>query len=263
MSSSTTSRPVTLHEQLAAKDQLEAQAAKCRTQLTATFSSKRHLFEEKRKSFTPTVEGYQPESAIESTLQSTVKEELDWITPFLAKGLDASLQVAEANTQARADIVLENGQLIATGVPATALLELDKRIAEVKVLVEAIPTLDPAKGFQLDTDHAKAQFGVFKAREVRKPRTAKTKEVLELAPATEKHPRQVQVLDVDKQIGTIEEQEWSGLITPAAKADLIDRVEILARAIKAARSRANNVAVDRSRAYGAALIGYVLTGKTS
>lgn len=254
------SRPApTLHELLAIEGQLEGQAQKCRTQLAATFTGKRHLFEEKSKVFTPLAENAQRETSVESTLQSTVPEELDWITPFITKALDAGLQIAEANTVARADIVLEDGQVLATNVPATALLELEKRVNEVKTLIEAVPTLDPAKGFEPYASHAKKH--VFKAREVRKPRTQKMKEVLTLAPATDKHPAQVQLLDVDKVVGHVDEQEWSGLITPAAKADLITRVETLVRAVKAARSRANNVTVDRERRYGAALMSYVFNGK--
>jgi hypothetical protein len=254
------SRPSpTLHELLAIEGALEGQATKCRTQLAATFTSKRHLFEEKSKVFTPLLEGAQKDTSVESTLQSTVPEELDWITPFITKALDAGLQIAEANTQARADIVLESGETLATGVPATALLELEKRINEVKTLIEAVPTLDPAKGFEPYSSHAKKH--VFKARDVRKPRTQKAREVLTLAQATDKHPAQVQLLDVDKVIGHVDEQEWSGLITPATKAGLITRVETLVRAVKAARSRANNVEVNRERSYGAALLGYVFNGK--
>lgn len=255
-----TTRSVTLHEQLAIQGQLSNQADKCRTQLATTFGSKRHLFEEKQVVFTPLAEGSQRETSVQSTLQSTVKDELEWVSPFLAKALDAGLQVAEANTSARADLVLETGEVLATNVPATALLELDKRVNEVKLLVEAVPTLDPAKGFEPYTSHAKGA-AVFKARDVRKDRTQKVKDVITLAPPTDKHPAQVQLIDVDRKVGVIEEQEWSGLITPAAKADLIDRVEILARAVKAARSRANNVTVDRSRQYGAKLLSYVITGK--
>lgn len=251
-----------LHELLAIEGQLKSQSEKCRTQLSATFTSKRHLFEEKRKVFSPLAEGAQQETSVESTLQSTVTDELNWITPFLSKALDAGLQIAEANTSARADIVLETGETLATNVPATALLELEKRVNDVKTLIEAVPTLDPAKGFEPYTTHTKGS-GVFKARDVRKSRTQKVKEVLELAPATDKHPRQVQVLDVDRVIGTVDEQEWSGLITPSAKADLITRVEILGRAVKAARSRANNVAVESSRRYGNQLLSYVFNGKVN
>lgn len=252
-------RKTTLHELLAIENHLEGQSTKCRTQLTATFSGKRHLFEEKRKVFTPLAEGAAQESTIESTLQTTVTDELNWVAPFISKALDAALQIAEANTAARADIVLDSGVTLATGVPATALLELEKRMNEVKGLVDAIPTLDPAKGFIPAPTHAKGAL-VFEARAVRKPRTQKTKEVLELAPATDKHPRQVQVLDVDKVIGHVDEQEWSGLVTPSEKASILARVESLIRAIKAARSRANHVEVDRSRQYGDALLSYVFRG---
>lgn len=259
--STSTSRPVTLHEQLAIETALKNQSDKCRTELASTFEKKRHLFAETHKVFTPITEGAKAETTVESTIQTSVTSELSWIQPFLAKTLDASLQVAEANTSARSDIVLETGEVVATNVPATALLELEKRVAEVKTLVEAIPTLDPAKGFTIDASHA--MRGVFKAREVRKPRTQKAKEVYTLAPATDKHPAQVQLLDIDKLIGHVDEQEWSALITPADKAELIDRVEILARAVKAARSRANNVTVDRSRQYGVKLLTYVFSGKVS
>lgn len=257
---SSPSRIVTLHEQLATEGQLEAQAAKCRTQLAATFGGKRHLFEEKQVVFTPLAEGAKQETSVQSTLQTTVVEELNWIAPFVSKALDASLQVAEANTRAVADIVLESGEVLATNVPATALLELDKRVAELKVLVEAIPTLDPAKGFSTDSTHSKGS-SVFKARDVCKTRTQKDKKVITLASATDKHPAQVQLIDIDAPVGTIEEQEWSGLITPSDKADLINRVEILSRAVKAARSRANGVSVSRDIKYGDKLVQFVFKGK--
>lgn len=253
------SRPApTLHELLAVETHLENQANKTRTELAATFEKKRHLFEEKSVTFTPLAENARVETTIQSTIQTTVKEELDWLTPYLTKALDASLQVAEANTQARADIVLETGETIALAVPATALLELEKRVAEVKTLVEAIPTLDPAKGFQSDVSHSKRAF---KARDIRKPRTQKVKEVLVASPATEHHPAQTHVFDKDVVIGHTEEMEWSSLITPADKADLIGRVEIVSRAVRAARSRANNITVDQTKRIGGALLSYVFNGK--
>lgn len=257
---SSPTRTVTLHELLAVETHFENQAAKTRTELAATFEKKRHLFEEKAVTFTPLEDGKRSETIVQSTIQTTVKSELEWLTPYITKALDASLQVAEANTQARADVVLETGETIATGIPATALLELEKRVAEVKALVEAIPTLDPAKGFQTDINHGKRAF---KARDIRKTRTQKIKEVLVAAPATEHHPAQCHVFDKDVVIGHVDEQEWSSLITPADKADLISRVEIVARAVRAARSRANNVAVDQTKHIGGALLSYVFSGKVS
>ncbi len=254
-------KSITLHEQLAITKAKSNQASKCRTELTATFASKRHLFEEKQVVFRPIAETAQVQTTVERSIQSTVLSELNWVAPYLINAIDAELQVSEANTAARADIVLEGETTaLAVNVPATALLELDKRIAELKLLIEAIPTLDPAKGFVTDPTHAKANDGVFKARDVHKSRTQKVRETILLAAATEHHPAQVSLVDTDKVIGTLDEQEWSGLITPAAKADLIDRVEVVARAVKAARSRANNVVVNTTLQLGAKLVNFVISG---
>lgn len=248
-----------LHELLAVTKSLETQATKVRTELASTFEKKRHLFEEKLVTFTSSKDGLPSGTESQSTLQTTVLKEFGLLQPFLAKAIDAAYQVAEANTVARADIVLEDGTVLLTGVPATALLELEKRVEEVRQLLAATPTLDPAKGFV--TDEAKGT-GVFKARDISKTRTQKTKDVITLAPATVEHPAQVQLVDVDKPVGTIQEQEWSGLITPGAKSDYLSRAEVLGRAVRAARSRANTVEVDTGKRIGAKLLSFVF-GKTS
>lgn len=245
-----------LHELLALEGPLENQANTCRGELAATFEKKRHLFEEKRSVFISLAEGAPAVTEAQSDIQSTIQKELDWIQGFLVKSWDASYQVAEANTQARADIVLEDGTTLAKDVPATALLELEKRCAEVLALVKAVPTLDPAKGFTPDSDRGP---GYYKAREVRKNRTQKVKEVIVLYPATPEHPAQTQLIDKDVPTGTLQEQEWSALITPAAKAELIGRAEMVSRAVRQARSRANDVTVDTSKKIGKALLSYIFS----
>lgn len=243
-----------LHELLAVESNLENQAAKCRSDLVSTFEKKRHLFEEKRVTFTPAGEGTQPITETQSDIQSNVDKELKWIQSHLVKALDASYQVAEANTQARADVVLEDDAqtVLLTGVPATALLELEKRVAEIAALIAAVPTLDPAKGFTKDESR-----NLYKAREVNKSRTRKEKKVFIKYEATKEHPAQTELLDQDVVIGAIQEQEWSGLITPAEKAELINRVEIVARAVRRARSRANDVEINSQAKIGAKLLGYI------
>lgn len=243
-----------LHELLAVESALENQATKCRGDLVDTFAKKRHLFEEKRVTFIPSAEGAQAETETQSDIQTTVAAELKWIEGILVKSLDASFQVAVANTMAKADIRLEDGTLVMSGVPATALLELEKRIAEVKLLVEAIPTLDPAKGFSVDAARAD---GIYKAREVTKTRTRKSKKLYVKYEATKEHPAQTELVDEDQPVGKLQEQEWSGLITPAQKTELISRVEILAWGVRAARSRANDVDVDVNAKIGGALLKYV------
>jgi hypothetical protein len=87
-----------LHELLAAEGNLETQAIQTRTDLANTFDKKRHLFEEKRSVFTSNREGEQAQIESQSDIQSTVSKELAWLSPHLAKAIDASYQVAETNT---------------------------------------------------------------------------------------------------------------------------------------------------------------------
>ena len=231
-----------LHELLAVASNLKNQAEKCRTELVETFGKKRHLFSERIQTFSPLTEGAESVTEEKSDIQSTVDQELEWIAGHLVKALNVQYQIAEANTLARADVELEGGKVILSGVPATALLELEKTLTEgIQPLLAAIPTLDPAKGFKLDSDRP---HGIFKARDVEKPRTRKTKRVLVKYEATKEHPAQTETYDFDEITGTIRTSEWSGMITPARKADMLDRCEQLLRAVKKARSRANEIEVD-------------------
>lgn len=248
-----------LHQLLAVEGPLKGQATKVRTELKATFSSKRHLFGSKLVTFTPLAEGASPKTEEQLEIQTDVPKELAWISNILAKALDASYNIAEANTAARADVVLDDDMqtVLLQGVPATALLELEKRCSEIKELAEAIPTLDPAKGFKPDPDKG---AGIYRAREEVRDRTKKVKKILVKYPATKEHPAQTEVYDADEVIGTLRTQEWSGLLTPASKAAILERVETLQRAVKSARAKANEAEIALDKKIGEALLKYIFEG---
>ena len=63
--------------------------------------------------------------------------------------------------------------------------------------------------------------------------------------------------DEDVHVGTVREQEWSGLVTPAGKSALLNKVDVLSRAVRRARSRANDVEVDTSKKIGKDLLKYI------
>lgn len=244
-----------LHELLAVEKNMETQSAKTRTELSKTFADKRHLFSMKVVTFKPNTEGATAATESQSDIQTTVTDEMKWLSGILAKSMDASFQIDLANTVAKADVVTEDGKTVAAGLPATALLRLEHRMQEIHDLIVAVPTLDPAKGFQPDTDKGP---GYFRAREVAKVRTKKVFAPIVIVPATKEHPAQVEKLFNDEPIGTVVEQEWSSLITPAAKAELLDRCDILTRAIKKARSRANEQEIDvKEDKVGTALLKYI------
>jgi hypothetical protein len=248
-----------LHEVLGSQGQTFKQAEKVRTDLLNTFEKKRHLFGETLVRYTANAEGSEPVTESQSTLQSIVAQELEWITPILAKAMDSEATIDEGNTVARADVLLDNGATLLTQVPATQLLQLDKRLGELLQFVQGIPTLDPAKGFTLDKDRGK---GIFQAREVRKTRTKKEQVALVAIQPTQYHPGQASIITKDVEVGTIVEQEWSALITPATKATMMERVEELRRAVKQARARANDVEVKEIK-IGRQVLDYVFGPATT
>lgn len=244
-----------LHELLAVSSNLDGQAAKTRADLMATFASKRHLFGEKRVTFKSNEEGVLPVTEEQSDIQTTVRKEITWVSGILAKSIDVGHQIDVSNTLAQADIVTEDGETILKSVPATSLLQMEKRLKELHEFLVAVPTLDPAKGFQQDTDREK---GIYKAREVNKSRTKKVPKVITLAQPTKEHPAQVQVMAEDVAVGTILEQEWSALLTPATKSDILERCDVLLRAVKRARARANEYELDvASHKIGKRLLEFV------
>lgn len=248
------SKEIKLHEELAVEGNHESQWMKCQAELIETFNKRRHHFEEKKITVFPLGEGQQPTIEGQSDIQTTVDKELKWISEFIVKAWDSSYRVAEANTSARADIVLEDGTVLVEQVPATALLELEKRVNNLQTLITNIPTLDPARGFRPDADRGN---GIFQAREVTKPRTRKEKKILIKYEATKEHPAQTEVIEQDTVVAKIQEQEWSSLITPARKSELLTRVEVLARAVRRARSRANEVPVNRDAKIAEKLLSFV------
>lgn len=245
-----------LHELLAVETNLDGQAQKTRAELTKTFTDKRHLFSETLVTYKPDEENAVATVEQQSAIQSTVKSEVTWLSKILAKAWDAAHQIDVANTLAKADVLDEDtGKVILKDVPATSLLQLEKRVKELHDFIVAIPTLDPAKGFKPDPDKG---AGYFRANDVTKPRTKKVFVPLVLAPATKEHAAQVKEGWEDRPVGHVLQQEWSSLITPAMKADLLDNCDKLQRSLKKARAKANEQEVDvKAQKVSAELLEYV------
>lgn len=245
-----------LFEYLVVRDQLKTQTKKLTHDLAATFEKKRHLFEEKRKTFTPSTEaGGVPTVEEQSDIQTTVVSELKWLAGHWVKSIDVARQVEEGNTLARADVVLDDGKVLLANVPATALLELVQRADEIVSLLQTVPTLDPSKAFREDASRGE---NIFRARDVSKKRTKKIEDFIVVVPATTEHPAQVAKINKDIETGDILEQEWSGLVTPARKSDMLARAEELRRAVKSALQRANASELPTEPRAGKAIFEFVL-----
>lgn len=247
-----------LHELLAVENDQRSQAESCRTDLKETFAKKVHHFTKKIVTFKSIKEGVEDKTESQLDLQTTVKKELTWIGEKLAKAMDLGHQIDVANLAAKADVVLENGKILLKSVPCTSLLRLEHRVVELRDLVHAIPTLDPAKGFTADPSQP---VGVYKAQDKEGTRGEKVFEFVVMVPPTDKHPAQVKELMADRPIGTVLTQEWSSALTVVDKGDMLDRVEEVLRAVKKARARANEMDIDVSlNKIGDTLLKYVFGG---
>lgn len=244
-----------LHEIIAVSKQVKGQWAKVANDLITTFDKKGHNFVERLKTTTFFEEDKEPVEEFESSITTSVDEELTWLGGHFSKVVDVINDMASGNQRAMSDIVLD-GEVIFANVPVVTLVELEGKLQEFKTVLERVPTLEPAKGFELDPDRGK---GVYAARLVRKPKTKKIPRNMVLEKGEGNRPGQFHIYNEDVEIGKIEEREWSSFITPARKTEILNRAERLISAVKQARSRANEEDVNQDGASLGKVLSSILT----
>jgi len=173
-------------------------------------------------------------------LVTTVDEKLSYVEDAAIKYFDVVLQKEKTNQAAVADLEVD-GQVLATGLPATFLLGLETKLKFIRGMYEAIPTLDP--GIEWDPDTSE-KSGVYKTvHPDEKFKTAKTFQFRILVPPTDKHPAQVEKWEEQIPVGKYTTTAWSGKLSPGKKAYILGRIDKLIQAAKQARMRANNIDV--------------------
>lgn len=157
----------------------------------------------------------------------------------------------DANQQAVSDVVVD-GKTILSAVPVTFLLFLEKELVGLHTLVKSLPILDPSEDWTWDEKQ-----GVYVNQPTTTTRSKKVPKVLEKAPATDKHPAQVDVYTEDVTIGTWKTIKFSGAMPATDVAKLVARVEKLQRAVKFARESANSLDVGPTATYGDGIAAYL------
>jgi hypothetical protein len=149
----------------------------------------------------------------------------------------------DANTRARADVVVD-GTTIVAQAPVTFLLFLEKQLTDIRKAVDVLPELPSDKEWTLDT-----VTGVHRSEPRKKARTQTRKTAVTLVPAQFKEgfnplPAQAQLIDDQVITGYYTEAQFSGAIPPAKKRAILERVNKLIDATKDARQRANRLDVE-------------------
>lgn len=190
----------------------------------------------------------------ERPVTTTVPDRLAYLTDFIVDFIDVQMQKESTNQLANGDIVMEDGTVIATNVPATMLLSLERTLVQYRQIFTTIPTLPQDTEWAIDEDKG---LSIYKAKNpVKSNRTQKSFEVITLAEATKEHKAQVEKVVIEKPVGTWTTQAWSGLVTPHRKAQMLNRFDKLIQAVKKARMRANEQEIETGK-IGAALFQYI------
>lgn len=160
-----------------------------------------------------------------------------------------NLQMSKNMTNQRAVGTVEwEGEPFLVDMPVDELLGLEARLAKIRELFEAMPTLDASREW-VPAD----QIG-HNVWQVRYPEeTSKTEKIMVpvvLAPATDKHPAQVKESTKDQVIGKFTTIKRSGSVTALQKAESIKRIDALIVEVKKARMRANETPVADTKYAG-------------
>lgn len=183
-------------------------------------------------------------------IQTTVERELARALPDLKRSYDLAFTLDVANTHAAADIVVGD-QTLLQGVPVTHLMPLEKRLVDLRTVIAKLPVLDPAETWEYDENTE-----AYRSEPVKTTRGKKVPRNHEKAPATDKHPAQVEVYFEDVIVGDWTTTKFCGAITAQRKSELTKRIDDLIAAVASAREKANSMEVQDEKA-GEALLGWL------
>jgi hypothetical protein len=185
-------------------------------------------------------------------LQTRVPEVIRRTVEILERTFDVIATRDFANMIAKADVVLEDGTKLATGVPAPYLLWMEKRLDDLHTFVTKLPTLPADTEWEWEPNQ-----NCFKNKhKIETVKTAKIAYPLVLHPGTDKHPAQVVEKARDETVGHWTTHKYSGAIPTVTRNEMKAKVEALQKAVKFAREKANEVDVTDQK-IGGPILKYI------
>lgn len=193
------------------------------------------------RTYRPKEDGGEQLPSESTKVQLSAGEFLKDVARVMTDLFDVTATKDFANCVATADVVVGD-VTIATAVPVTYLLFLEKKLVDIHTFVSKIPTLDPSEEWTFDPN-----AGCFASKPAETTRTKKVFVPLVLAPATDKHPAQVKEGFEDQIAGFWKTIKFSGALPASRVAEILDRVERLQKAVKFAREEANSREVEQKK----------------
>lgn len=207
------------------------------------------------RKFTPKDEDGEQLPTEKKNVQVVVEDELTEVVAAKSEHFDVVARKDWANTEARADVVVE-GNVVLSDVPVTYLLSLEKELEDWRTYVSKLPTLDTSVVW------ASEDGGISRSEPVLKNRTKKVQKPIVLYDATEEHPAQTNLITEDVVVGQWTETSLSGAISVRRQKELLTRANKMLDAVKEARVRGNTHEVKDVSVSGQ-IFGYLLNKQSS
>lgn len=241
-----------LHQLLAVEPDLEGKYKRICEESKKTFGKAAMFtgFHRKLVSFSDDAPEFPEEN---SAMETTVHERLDYTAGPIAAYFDALLQKECTNQNASANLVVD-GIPLATAVPATFLLGLEKRLKAVRAVYETIPTLQAGFEWKPSVDKGTGVWDLVHPEEKLKTEMQFKSQVL--YEATANHPAQIEKWQEQTPVGKFVKNIWCGMITSHEKSALLERIDKLIVATKKARQKANSENVVKT-SIGQNLINFI------
>ena len=250
-----------LHELIAVEKDRKATATRIIDETAMTFLKKQQLFQGFVKVYETREEKGDTFDGEESHAVTNVVEKLNYFDKYIVTLLDVIIQKELTNAEAKADIVIGEGEdaiVIGNDVPVSALVQFENNLEFVRSKVyNTIPTLDPKKNWEKDNNKSE---GYYKSPELRKRKTRKEEGWITVVQATEHHPAQVKPTVKDVHTGDWVETHFSGMMSPKDKSDILANLGALIEAVKKARARANDINIKK-KVIGDRMFKFIRTGK--
>ncbi len=226
-----------LHEVIAVEKSLREEAHQAIETAKALFTQGQSRLRGQTARYEPTNPDELTESSAVQVMETTVAQVLDNIAQVYGRYIDASLQKEQTNTLTEAYVIMD-GEPITGPLAATALLNLEARLNELKKVYEAIPVNDVTRVWQYDE-----QRGSYMTEERRRIKMRKEIVFETMFDGNEKHPPQIDRQSKDNPVGYVYTRQESGCLTPADRRARLTYLGKLIRAVRQARERANRISV--------------------
>jgi hypothetical protein len=188
-------------------------------------------------------------------VQRTVKDELRKAIALTTEYWNLTAVREWTNCVAKADVKLDDGTVILSGVPASYLLFLEKQLTDFRTLVARAPLLDASEDWTLDPNS-----GLHKSNEIKTHKTQKQPRVLRLTPTTVEHPGTSQVYMDDVLVGHWHTTRQSGAMRKPDQEWALGRIDQLLQAVKKAREEANGHQVVETPKIGELVFDFLMEG---